>query len=270
MKSGRGEPENGVAVDPVETDSQTLTYFEVHSPSITGGDFVWGSHYSTMDADRGTQDVGRPLTMRELSQSMLPCVIPWEEACMDSPFPTSKPHYWDCKCEQCAFELEGQFFFCDFYSLWDWEGPSKFHDYLIHCLRGWARIEPEGRGADEPLVYGRVDSTMTCAGSRIYLYRFFVALPCRVKWTRLWEKLFYEADSLLGQGLVQDGRIRECFKIYPLSGMDRSAFVNMYDHCRAAILYDSADKATAEGEFGDETEVISRCCDVDKHLIGRI
>ena len=227
-------------------------------------------HISAMAGLSCAEDVVLPMSMRNLSLSVvLPCEVPLEESRMALSYPTYKCHDSHCDCEQCTFELEGQFFFCDYYSLC-YRSPADFHEYIVDCLHSWicrSRLLGMSR---KPRVYGRVDSTLTCAGSRIWLYRFFVALPTKVKWTRLWEKMLYNASTGAGVPLAQDGRVRECFDVYPLSGMDCTAFARAYHQCKVAIVYDGADKGTGEGRFGNEMEVNDRCCSVQKHLVGRI
>lgn len=210
-----------------------------------------------------------PPSLRDLSLSTLPCEVPPDEVRMAPPYPGYWSHGDNCDCAQCAFELDGQFFFCDFYSL-TYRAPSDFHEYIVECLRSWASRSELLCMSVTPRVYGRVDLSLTCAGSRIYLYRFLVALPCKVKWTRLWEKMLYNAATGAGVSLLEDGKVREYCDVYPLAGHSWESFLWSYTHCDSAIAFDGAGMETSEGKFGNRRDFIGRCCSVNTELIGRM
>lgn len=220
---------------------------------------------------------GGPLTVRQLLEwqnrgGLLPCEVP-QDGTMPLPYLTYQNHAPECACDQCTLELRGQFFFCDLYACCDYLA-DKFVARVVDNLASWLpRSRRTGRRL-KPSVFGRVDSTLTCGATRIWLCRVFVALPAPVVWNRLWEKLLGKRDSKEEpMSLTQLSGQRDWIDVTPwVPDGTKDSFALFYNRCSAAICLNNRDEDEEDGLFGDETAVCRQCHGVsgEPELLGRL
>lgn len=110
----------------------------------------------------------------------------------------------DCGCHRCATQWKGRLLFYEYYTHFA-KGLEPFVADVLGDLDSWLPPEYRSCGRLYVAVWGRVDTRFLVNDRGVWVYRFFVVLPCEVTWRRLWEKPLRADRRPLIPALVDSG-----------------------------------------------------------------